>query len=139
MAQYQFNTQNIDGARDYLLQAENNWQHIQRDQLVILRAQRDNIVAHISYTAYLETGSEDSRLQSITQFRKVQREARRGKLTSMFEHGSKMQFHNGRLNDTQSFVDSHSCHQICVRFDHHSRNDSFGECGMHLFGSNYYH
>ena len=93
MAQYQFNTQNIDGARDYLLQAENNWQHIQRDQLVILRAQRDNIVAHISYTAYLETGSEDSRLQSITQFRKVQREARRGKLTSMFERAeAKMQF-----------------------------------------------
>ena len=92
MAQYQFNQQNLDGAREYLMQAEMNWANVERTQLSILRAQRDNIVAHLSYIDFLENGSEDSRLQSLTQFRKVQREARRARLQSLFEQAeSKMQ------------------------------------------------
>jgi|GEM_PF-4154606 len=92
MAQHQFNQQNLDEAREYLMQAEVNWANVERSQLAILRAQRDNIVAHLSYISFMETGSEDSRLQSLTQFRKVQREARRAKLRSLFEQAeSKMQ------------------------------------------------
>lgn len=92
MAQHQFNMQNLDGAREYLMQAELNWGNVERSQLMVLRAQRDNIVAHLSYVSFLESGSEDSRLQSLTQFRKVQREARRAKLRSLFEQAeSKMQ------------------------------------------------
>ncbi len=92
MAQHQFNVQNLDGAREYLMQAELNWANVERSQLMVLRAQRDNIVAHLSYVSFLESGSEDSRLQSLTQFRKVQREARRAKLRSLFEQAeSKMQ------------------------------------------------
>ncbi len=92
MAQHQFNMQNLDGAREYLMQAELNWGNVERSQLMVLRAQRDNIVAHLSYISFLESGSEDSRLQSLTQFRKVQREARRAKLRSLFEQAeSKMQ------------------------------------------------
>ena len=92
MAQHQFNQQNLDDAREYLMQAEVNWANVERSQLAVLRAQRDNIVAHLSYISFMETGSEDSRLQSLTQFRKVQREARRAKLRSLFEQAeSKMQ------------------------------------------------
>ena len=92
MAQYQFNQQNIDKTREYLMQAEMNWANVERTQLSVLRAQRDNIVAHLSYISFLESGSEDSRLQSLTQFRKVQREARRARLQSLFEQAeSKMQ------------------------------------------------
>ena len=92
MAQYQFNQQNLDGTREYLMQAEMNWANVERTQLSVLRAQRDNIVAHLSYISFLESGSEDSRLQSLTQFRKVQREARRARLQSLFEQAeSKMQ------------------------------------------------
>lgn len=92
MAQYQFNQKNLDGAREYLMQAEMNWANVERSQLSILRAQRDNIIAHLSYIDFLENGSEDSRLQSLTQFRKVQREARRARLQSLFEQAeSKMQ------------------------------------------------
>ena len=92
MAQHQFNQQNLDEAREYLMQAEVNWANVERSQLTVLRAQRDNIVAHLSYISFMETGSEDSRLQSLTQFRKVQREARRAKLRSLFEQAeSKMQ------------------------------------------------
>ncbi len=85
MAQHMFNQQDFDTARTYLVQAETNWGNTERDQLMILRAQRDNIVAHLSYIHYLETGSDDSRMQSMTQFRKVQREARRAKLLDLYE------------------------------------------------------
>ena len=74
------------------MQAEMNWANVERSQLSVLRAQRDNIVAHLSYIDFLENGSEDSRLQSLTQFRKVQREARRARLQSLFEQAeAKMQ------------------------------------------------
>ena len=92
MAQYQFNQQDLDKTREYLMQAEMNWANVERSQLSVLRAQRDNIVAHLSYIDFLENGSEDSRLQSLTQFRKVQREARRARLQSLFEQAeAKMQ------------------------------------------------
>ena len=85
MAQHMFNQQDFETARSYLIQAETNWGNTERDQLMILRAQRDNIVAHLSYIHYLETGSDDSRMQSLTQFRKVQREARRAKLIDLYD------------------------------------------------------
>ncbi len=92
MAQHQFNQQNLDSAREYLMQAERNWVNVEREQLMVLRAQRDNIVAHLSYVSFLETGSEDSRLQSVSHFRKVKREANRAKLRSLLEQAeSKIQ------------------------------------------------
>ena len=98
MAQYQFNQKNLDATREYLMQAEMNWANVERSQLSVLRAQRDNIVAHLSYIDFLENGSEDSRLQSLTQFRKVQREARRARLHLCLSRLKKKNY-NGKTDE----------------------------------------
>ena len=85
MAQHQFNSKNFDETREYLLQAEKNWGNVDRDHLASLRLQRDNIVAHMSYVTYMQNGKEDSRIQSLMQFRKVQRNAQKTVKDSVFK------------------------------------------------------
>ena len=85
MAQHQFNSKNFEQTREYLLQAEKNWGNVDRDHLASLRLQRDNIVAHMSYVTYMQNGKEDSRIQSLMQFRKVQRNAQKTVKDSVFK------------------------------------------------------
>lgn len=83
-AHHSFNQKDLNAAEKSLAQAEKNWSKLSAEQMPLLEYQKGMLIAHFTYVHFLQTGSENSRVQAITQFKSVGGKAKQ--MGSMNQH-----------------------------------------------------